>query len=329
MYTTEINERRTVTQEMENTQTQPENGTLAAKNTLHIQMGEISLALVCADDETYHRLRDLYRNFHTEQPPDITVELNLTERLTPDKLEASVFKSKTIPWQGKVFHTSQRIMSGKYDETRRIIKIKGEKNLANPDVKVNHLNRLLTMSYYTACKIKYNNVPPAMFVHTCGILRDGHAVMFTGRSGAGKTTVARFCGEKDGEVLNDEMLLLSRPGQGSSGVNILSAPMLGTFPPQRPVNAPLPCIFFLKQGTETRAQRISNTEAYIRFLRQVISPACIGQKDKKTIYTIMSDFSAQVAGAVPMYELEFNLDGEKLWRTVGEIEKELIEKENR
>ena len=65
---------------------------------------------------------------------------------------------------------------------------------------------------------------------------------------------------------------------------------------------------------------LDRTEAYLRFIRQIISPACIGQKDKRSVYSIMADFSAEVIRAVPVYELEFNLDKESLWQIASELE---------
>jgi hypothetical protein len=301
---------------------------MPAGNTIRLQLGSISCAIICPDAELYNRLKQVYRNFETEQLPDITIELEGTERLSPQKLETSVFKTKYISKAGKrSFMTSSGILSGRYDAARRLIKIKGERNLGNPDVKINHLNRLLTLAYYTACNLKYENIPPAMFVHSCSILRNGHGLLFTGPSGVGKTTIARFCGEQDGEVINDEMALLTRPGQGGNGSNVQSAPMLGTFRPNRELTAPLRCIFLLKQSNRTMAQALSKTEAYIRFMRQVISPACIGQKDKRTLYAMITDFSARIVGVVPVYELEFNLDGNALWQTVADIERTLNKKE--
>ena len=296
-------------------------------NTILLQLGDICCALKCRDTEVYTRLQQLYREFETERPPDITIDLELTDRLSPEKLETSVFKSQFLQWGGTNFRTTHGIMSGKYDPARRFIKIKGERNLCNPDLKINHLNRLISLAYYSACKLKHNNIPPAMLVHTCGVVRNGRALLFTGPSGAGKTTVARLCGEQDGEVINDEMLLVSRPGKNDNVISVQSAPILGKFPPQRNVTAPLRCIILLKQGSSTQARRLDNTEAYIRFMRQIIAPACIGQKDKRTIYSMMADFSAQVTGVVPVYELEFTLNGESLWQTIGDIERTLDNKE--
>jgi hypothetical protein len=328
MYILETLRRQPEPETMDNLQTELRQGRPSVDNTIRLQLGDICCALKCPDGEIYARLEQLYREFETEQPPDITIELEATDRLSPDKLATSVFKTKFIPKAGKKsFRTSSKIMSGRYDPVHRIIKITGERNLANPDMKINHLNRLLSLAYYSACSLKYNNIPPAMFVHTCCVLRNGQALLFTGPSGAGKTTIARLCGEQDGEVINDEMLLVSRPGQNGNCVSVRSAPMLGTFPPQRKVTAPLRGIFLLKQGSNTLANLLPKTEAYLRFIRQIISPACLGQKDKKTIYSMMADFSAQVTGTIPVYELEFTLNGEALWQTVGEIEGMLDKKE--
>lgn len=302
-------------------------GKPSADNTICLQLGDVCCALKCPDGEVYSRLQQLYREFETEQPPDIVIELEATDRLSPKKLETAVSNTKYIPRNGNSFRTTSKIISGQYDPVRRFIKIKGERDLANPDLKINHLNRLLSLAYYSACKLKYNNIPPAMFVHACGILRYGQALLFTGPSGAGKTTIARLCGKQDGEVINDEMLLVSRPGQNGNGISVRSAPILGTFPPQRNVTAPLRCIFLLKKGSKTLARCLNRTEAYLRFMRQIISPACIGQKDKRTIFSMMADFSDQVTRTIPVYELEFTLDGESLWQTVEDLEGMLDKKE--
>ena len=296
-------------------------------NTIRLQIGDICCALKVSDSEVYDWLRRLYREYETEQLPDITIQLDITNRLSLEKLEASVFKSRFMQWRGRDFRTTHGIMSGKFDPERRLIMLKAEKNLGNPELKINHLNRLLTLAYYTGCKLKFDNKPPAMFMHSCGILRNGQALLFTGPSEVGKTTVARFCGKQDGEVISDEMVLVSRPAGNGSKAGVRSAPMLGTFPPGRKLSAPLNCIFLLKQSHRTQANVLTRTEVYTKLLRQVISPACIGQKDKKSIFSMMADFSAEIAQAIPVYELEFQLDGEALWRVVGDIEKKLNIKE--
>ena len=43
--------------------------------TLGIQIGPTCCALRCPDDDLYNRLEGLYRNFLTEETPDVTIDL--------------------------------------------------------------------------------------------------------------------------------------------------------------------------------------------------------------------------------------------------------------
>jgi hypothetical protein len=304
-------------------QEQAQEAALPIKNAFSLQIGGVCCAFKCRDAEDYRKLmklKRLYRRFLTQQPADITLELEGTDRLSPDDLNAALSDNKYFH-EENLFRSTSQVVSGKYDLARGYIKITGERGLANPDMEGNHINQLLALAYYSACKMKYDGHPPAMIVHACGILRSGQALLFTGPSEAGKTTIARLCRKRDGEVINDEMLLVSRPIENGNGLNVESAPFLGRVSSRRNVKAPLRCIFLLKKGSETLIHNMDRTEAYLRLMRQIITPAYIGQKDKRAVLSLMSEFSDEVTKAVPVYELEFNLDEKSLWRVVGELEK--------
>ncbi len=296
---------------------------LPVKNVFTLRIGSVCCAFKCRDAEDYRELMKLKRLSHgflTKEPADITLELEGTDRLSPDDLNAALSDNKYVH-EDNLFRSSRQVVSGNHDLGRGYIKITGERGLANPDMEGNHINQLLALAYYSACKIKYDGHPPAMIMHACGILRSGQALLFTGPSEAGKTTIARLCRKRYGEVVNDEMLLLSRPKQNGNGLSVESAPFIGRVSSRRNVKAPLRCIFLLKKGSETLIHNVDRTEAYLRFIRQIITPACIGQKDKRAILSLMSEFSDEVTKAVPVYELEFNLDEKSLWQVVGELEK--------
>ncbi len=304
-------------------QEQAREGALPFKNAFSLRMGSVGCAFKCRDAEDYKELMKLKRLCHgflTKEPADITIELEGTDRLSPDDLYAALPDNNYVH-EENLFRSTSQVVSGKYDLTRGYIKITGERGLANPDMEGNRINQLLALAYYSACKMKYDGHPPAMIVHACGILRSGQALLFAGPSEAGKTTIARLCRKRDGEVINDEMLLVSRPKQNGNGLNVESAPFLGRVSSRRYLKAPLRCIFLLKKGSETLVRNLDRTETYLRFMRQIITPACIGQKDKRAVLLIMSEFSDEVTKAVPVYELEFNLDEKSLWQVVGELEK--------
>jgi hypothetical protein len=289
--------------------------------TLDLQIGSVCCALRCKDEDVYSRLKRLYRNFFTGQPADITVELEGREQVSPAEINAALSETRYIH-RDNCFRTTSNLIDGQYDLANQSIRITGEKSLVDPGLEINHLNRLLALAYYSACKVKYNGNPPAMLVHACAVLRYGRALLFAGPSEAGKTTIARMCGEEDGEVLNDEILLVSRPSL-DGGINVQGAPMVSRLSPRSNKSAPLICVLLLKQGKETSVRRVDRVEAYLRFIRQIIIPAYIGQKDRRGVYSLMADFSNEITQNIPVYELEFSLDPARLWKVIGDLENDL------
>jgi hypothetical protein len=291
----------------------------AYEYTLGLQIGSITCHLKCRDTEIFQKLECLYRNYLTEKSPDITVEIDTTDYLSIDDLRPMLTRNRYMH-QGNRFRSSGKLLKGHYNLESRTINIIGERNLLDPDnAKLNFLNQLIAMAYYAACKIKYHTNPPAMLVHACGILRNGRALVFTGPSDIGKTTVARLFYDKQSEVFNDEMLLISHPGSNGNSVYIQNAPILGEFLPGRNLSAPLSCILLLKQNHRTAYNYLDKAEAYLRFIRQVIAPSCVGDYDKKTAYSLLADFSSAIVQSVPVYELEFNLDKDSLSQIADEL----------
>jgi hypothetical protein len=299
----------------------------SSNNTLSLQLGSVCCALKFEDAEVYSRLKQYYQGFLTEQPADITIELEGTDRLSPDALDVALSDIIYIHEGGNRFRTSSQIITGQYDLKRGMISLTGERSLVNPDMEFNHLNQLLSIAYYSACKVKYNgNPPPAFLVHACGILRHGETLVFSGSSGTGKTTIARLCSDRHGEVLNDEMLLISRRNLDGNRIVAQSAPAISKLAPRRNIAAPVRCILLLKRGDKTTVRYLDRVDAYLQFIRQIITPAYIGQRDRRAVYSLMADFSDEVTQAVPVYTLEFNLDEKSLWQIIDELE-ETLERE--
>jgi hypothetical protein len=209
------------------------------------------------------------------------------------------------------------------DQVQRTITTASENHSNASDFEFKYLNRFFSFAYNSACKVEYGYNPPAMLVHACGILRSGKAIVFAGPSEAGKTTAALLCGAQNGMVINDEMLLFSRPTAENPGVNIQGTPIIGGISTRRNLMAPLSCILFLKKSKNTLVNKLKRGDAYLRFLYQVITPNYTGQQEKRAALSLMAEFSDEVISTIPAYELEFSLDGESLWSTIGELEAEL------
>jgi hypothetical protein len=303
-------------------------GQPSANYTLPVQIGNVCCALKCGDNEVYNKLKRLYRNFLTEQAADFTIELDVTYQPCPDNMSGPVSEALNIPESNRSWTGGQQV-SCQYEPARSSLSITGDRSLVDPDIEGNNLNLMLSLAYYSACKLKYDGNPPAMLVHSCGIIRHGQALVFSGPSGAGKTTIARLCGKQDGEVINDETLLISWPTRTGDGIIVQSAPIMSRLSPRENKSAPLRCILLLKHSNRTTVRCLDRTKAYLRFISQIITPVYASQMNTKAILSQVSEFCDQVTSQVPVYELEFNLDGESLWQKVGELEKELAGRETR
>jgi hypothetical protein len=289
---------------------------------LRLQIGEVVCSFTFHDGGLYATLSQLYSAFLTDKPADVVGALEFTERLGPAEIESAMAEARYIH-EGEHFRTTNMILSGEHDAEGRYLSMRLEKDMINPHLKANALNQGLSMAYYTACKLKFNGRPPAMLVHSCAILRDGRALLFVGPSDAGKSTVARLCGQEYGQVINDETVLVSRPQWGNGTVQVKGVPFIGEVTHLLDSTAPLNCVLLLKQGKRTMVRRLERMEAYLRFMRQVITPAYIGQGERRVVYALLAEFADEITRAIPFYELEFSLDRELLWRVVEELEKTL------
>lgn len=290
---------------------------------LCVQIGSVCCGLRCKEDEDYDRMKRLYHDFPAEQPIDITIDLEITNRVNPDDM-CSIISNTVFTHKNNRFRSSSEVAAGQYDLTNRFISITAERSLIDPEKDFNHLNRLIALAYYSACKVKYNgSIPPALLLHCCAIIRNRRAILFSGPSETGKTSIAHMCGERHGTVLNDEMVLVTRPNSNGNGISAQGAPILGGYSPRQNVTVPLGFILMMKRGDKTAICSLDKADAYLRLMRQVVTPAYIGQKSVRDVYSLMADFSSEIVEAVPVYELEFNLDEEALWNIVKEIEQTL------
>jgi hypothetical protein len=138
-----------------------------------------------------------------------------------------------------------------------------------------------------------------LMMHACGIDDRGRGFLFTGNSTHGKTTTARLWREH-ATVLNDDRIVL-RPREGRFWM--YGTPWHGDYTGVSPQGVPLEKIFFLRHAEENRARRVAGAEAASMLLARCFPPfwdaAGMG---------FSLDFCAQLAEAVPCYELGFRPD---------------------
>jgi hypothetical protein len=136
-------------------------------------------------------------------------------------------------------------------------------------------------------------------LHAATVIRDGKANVFTGRSGAGKTTVASL--SPAGSVLTDEISLL----RCENGVwRAYGTPFWGEFRAAGSnTNAPVNGIFRLVQAAENRVTPLRPVELLRALLPNVLFFSSEPEATRRLLETL-----GQAVEAISGYQLAFSKD---------------------
>ena len=150
-------------------------------------------------------------------------------------------------------------------------------------------------------------------LHAASAICDGRAYLFSGVSGAGKTTLTRLA-PADITLLTDEISYV-RPADG--GYSAYGTPFAGELAkPGENCAAPVAALFFLEKGASNRIDEIQPAEAVRRLMRNILFFAEGPELVEKLLATAC-DFVADV----PIRRLTFYPDA-RVWDTIRSFEGE-------
>jgi len=281
-----------------------------------ISIGDVTVGLRCWDEEFAHVLCTWCGAFRVAREPDFWLEIELREGRPAAEIQQ--LKSQVhLKVNGGHFHTLPPLWEGEISWAEHWLKFKTEKELFHPAIQPRFLNVLLSSIYNTICEYQRGAKREAFLFHGCGVVANGKGYLFTGPSGAGKTTVAKLAGRR--MVLNDEAVLL----HGGGGEFWLSGtPLLGGV--NKRVNGwhRLRAVLMLEHSEQVRLQPLSRGEVYQRFLAQFFdtTPLIPPWVDREGLAFLEAkvDFAASVVRAVPMYALHFKPDN-SFWSLVRQL----------
>lgn len=134
-----------------------------------------------------------------------------------------------------------------------------------------------------------------LIVHASVVDTPAGALLFTAPSGTGKSTIATLFSHAGAAIVNDDMVALQFTADGVVAHNI---PM--RLYPQRPRQARLRALFYLRQCPEHRLTRLSPAQAAAKLLSQTPLPT----PDVESIARLTQSV-ARLAQLLPMSILDF------------------------
>ncbi len=137
-------------------------------------------------------------------------------------------------------------------------------------------------------------------IHCCGIELDGRAVLFCGRSGAGKSTTAGLWQQEGHTLMNDDRIVVRElDGRIVAG----ATPWHGTIQTINPRVLPLGGVFHLHQARENRVEPLSSRQGTRKLMANAIAPFYRLDPMQRILDTL-----AQAGEAAPHFDLHFRRD---------------------
>jgi hypothetical protein len=141
-------------------------------------------------------------------------------------------------------------------------------------------------------------------VHAASAIRGGKAFLFSGVSGAGKTTISRLA-PPDATLLTDEISYVRREGNRYMAYGTPFAGELARVGEN--CSAPLSALFLLEKGLQNSIEPIGPTEAIQRLLRNILFFA----HDPELVELVFQS-ACEFASLVPIHRLVFVPD-QRVW----------------
>ena len=158
-------------------------------------------------------------------------------------------------------------------------------------------------------------------LHGASAIRNGKAFLFSGKSGAGKTTISRLA-PKDVTLLTDEISYIRKekqvprglkptPDDTGEGYVAYGTPFAGELAKVgENVSAAIAGLYFLEKSPENRLEPMGGTEALQRLMQNILFFA-EDERLVRQVFEAAGDFLAQV----PAYRLAFAPDA-RVWELI-------------
>jgi hypothetical protein len=152
------------------------------------------------------------------------------------------------------------------------------------------------------------SVQGGFLLHAASSIRNGRAFVFSGPSGAGKTTMTRLA-PQDATILTDEISYIRKQDDAYCA---FGTPFSGELARAgENVNAPIASLYLLEHGAENRIEPMSGARAGAALLRNILFFA----EDAPLVERVF-DTACDLVSRIPVSRLKFAPDA-RVWEMIG------------
>ena len=258
-----------------------------------VEIGAVPVALSTEDQGFLDLLRKRYDGFLSSSAPDFRLEFEVAPP-GPTEDEDLVVRREGEEWlvrRGDFF--------ARLNTVERSGKVRQNSNPYSLDSVLRILHSLILAER------------GGFLLHAASAICDGRAFLFSGLSGAGKTTISRLA--PSGVTLLTDEISYIRPS--ASGYDAFGTPFSGELAKSgENCSAPIAGLFLLAQGAENRFDQLPGEETMRRLMRNILFFA----EDRilvEKLFATAFDFVARV----PVRQLTFYPDA-KVWEKIRNFE---------
>ncbi len=256
-----------------------------------VEIGGIPIGLSSSDDRFLDLLRQRYDGFLSSSRPEFGLEFDLTDTGPVSDDDVRVCR------EGETWLLERGDFRACWDPRTGRGKVRQNANPYSLDSVMRIVHSLIVAER------------GGFLLHAASAICESHAYLFSGVSGAGKTTMTRLA-PPDVTLLTDEISYL-RPSPSGDGYAAFGTPFAGELArPGENCTAPVAALFFLEQGPENCVDEIPSAEAVRRLMRNILFFA----EDRSLVETLL-ETACDFVARVPIRRLTFYPDA-RVWDEV-------------